>query len=135
MDNGFEFHLALDKSVNLDDQIPTMVIQPFVENAIWHGLQYKTTHRVLKLSLSMEDENILTCIIEDNGIGREAAMKIRKEKSGGHQSKAMKITAERIEILKKLYGFGPNIEVIDLVDSDGAACGTRIIVKLPIHHG
>ncbi len=134
MDNGFEFHLSLDKSVNLEDQIPTMVIQPYVENAIWHGLQYKKSHRVLKLHLSMEDEDFVRCEIEDNGIGREAAMQIKKQKGKTHESKAMRITDERIEILKKLYGFGPSVEVIDLVD-DGIARGTMVILKLPIHHG
>ncbi|MFY8107651.1 MAG: ligand-binding sensor domain-containing protein [Bacteroidia bacterium] len=134
MDNGFEFHLSLDKSVNLEDQIPTMVIQPYVENAIWHGLQYKKSHRVLKLHLSMEDEDFVRCEIEDNGIGREAAMQIKKQKGKTHDSKAMRITDERIQILKKLYGFGPSVEVIDLVD-DGIARGTMVILKLPIHHG
>jgi len=134
MDNGFEFHLSLDKSVNLEDQIPTMVIQPYVENAIWHGLQYKKSHRLLKLHLSMEDEDFVRCEIEDNGIGREAAMQIKKQKGKTHDSKAMKITDERIQILKKLYGFGPSVEIIDLVD-EGVARGTIVIVKLPIHHG
>jgi LytS/YehU family sensor histidine kinase len=134
MDNGFEFHLSLDKSVNLEDQIPTMVIQPYVENAIWHGLQYKKSHRLLKLHLSMEDEDFVRCEIEDNGIGREAAMQIKKQKGKTHDSKAMKITDERIQILKKLYGFGPSVEIIDLVD-EGIARGTMVILKLPIHHG
>ncbi len=134
MDNGFEFHLSLDKSINIEDQIPTMVIQPYVENAIWHGLQYKKSHRVLKLHLTMEDEDFVRCEIEDNGIGREAAMQIKKQKGKTHDSKAMKITDERIQILKKLYGFGPSVEIIDLVD-DGIAKGTKVILKLPIHHG
>jgi LytS/YehU family sensor histidine kinase len=134
MDNGFEFHLSLDKSINLEDQIPTMVIQPYVENAIWHGLQYKKSHRVLKLHLSMEDEDFVRCEIEDNGIGREAAMQIKKQKGKTHDSKAMRITDERIQILKKLYGFGPSVEIIDLVD-EGIARGTMVILKLPIHHG
>ena len=134
MDNGFEFHLSLDKSINLEDQIPTMVIQPYVENAIWHGLQYKKSHRVLKLHLSMEDEDFVRCEIEDNGIGREAAMQIKKQKGKTHDSKAMRITDERIQILKKLYGFGPSVEIIDLID-DGIASGTKVILKLPIHHG
>ncbi|MFY8019951.1 MAG: ligand-binding sensor domain-containing protein [Bacteroidia bacterium] len=134
MDNGFEFHLSLDKAVNMDDQIPTMVIQPYVENAIWHGLQYKKSHRILKLHISVEDENFVKCVVEDNGIGREEAFKIKKQKGKTHESKAMKITEERIEILKKLYGFGPSVEIIDLFD-DGIACGTKVILKLPIHHG
>lgn len=134
MDNGFEFHLSLDRSVNMDDQIPTMVIQPYVENAIWHGLQYKKSHRVLKLHLTTEDEGFVKCTIEDNGIGREEALKIKKQKGKTHESKAMKITDERIEILKKLYGFGPSVEIIDLFE-DGIACGTKVILKLPIHHG
>jgi ligand-binding sensor domain-containing protein len=135
MDNGFEFHLSIDRSVNIDDQIPTMVIQPYVENAIWHGLQYKKSHRVLKLHLTMEDEDFVVCEIEDNGIGREAAMQIKKQKGKTHNSKAMRITDERIEILRNLYGFGPSVEIQDLKDEDGIPKGTKVILKLPIHHG
>ena len=104
MNNSFTYHFEIENNIDLDGQIPTLLIQPNIENAIWHGLQYKKGDKTLTIRMNKISEDILKCEVEDNGIGRQAAMLIKQNKTVLYQSKGTKISDERIKILKKTFG-------------------------------
>ncbi|MBK7336153.1 MAG: histidine kinase [Saprospirales bacterium] len=99
-EHKFSYVFEVDESLDPDDVVlPTMILQPFVENAIWHGLSNKKGEGLIRISFKKENE-MLHCVVEDNGIGRDAAL---HSKSGVtvHESKAMSITLRRLELLEK----------------------------------
>ncbi len=111
--------------------IPSMVLQPFVENAIWHGLMPKKSSGdgVIKISIEQED-TVLKCQIEDNGVGRERALQLQQKSVWKKKSLGVKITEERLklfgkELQKKL------VKITDLKDAVGSALGTRVEVEIP----
>jgi hypothetical protein len=83
--------------------------------------------------MQLNDETIQV-IIEDNGLGRKAALDIKNRKINLHQSKGTKISEDRIALLNKLFGASPKIEIIDLLNENNLACGTKVIINLPIIH-
>jgi ligand-binding sensor domain-containing protein/anti-sigma regulatory factor (Ser/Thr protein kinase) len=118
----------LDKE---DIYIPSLLLQPFVENAIWHGLINKEGEKLLQIRFS-ENEGKLQCVIEDNGVGRERAAQIKEQKLGGgrFESKGTKLALQRIEILNRDKPGSATIETIDLWDETGNASGTKVVVTL-----
>ena len=130
-ENRFEYVLQVDKQIDVNYiQIPSMLIQPYVENAIWHGLMHKKGDGKLSIHIKMHD-SFLTCIIEDNGIGRERSKEIRSSESlTYHKSFGMSVTKERLEIISRLNNINPRINVIDLYEN-GLATGTRVEISIP----
>jgi hypothetical protein len=111
--------------------IPPLLIQPYVENAIWHGLMHVTGYSPeLKITITKEGD-LLKCIIDDNGIGRDRAQKIRKE--NGHESMGLSINQERIETIHALYGTSNShtVTIIDKFTPDNLPAGTRVELILP----
>ncbi|MEO7307664.1 MAG: hypothetical protein ABIR78_05430, partial [Ferruginibacter sp.] len=104
--------------------------QPFVENAIWHGLINKEGEKKLLLQFE-EKDGYLECIIYDNGVGRKRSAEIKKSKLGAShfESKGTKLALQRIEILNREKPGSASIENIDLYDETGNASGTKIVVK------
>lgn len=126
--------------------LPTFIIQPFVENAIWHGLMHKKGEKQLKINISIEtrrnenkilekkilpEENILVIEITDNGIGRVRSTEIRRLKIAGHQSKGIRISEERL----KLTHQNASVQYKDLYDDAGKAAGTSVRIEIPIKSG
>ena len=111
-------------------QVPPMLLQPFVENAIWHGLMNKESVGHLWINIDQHDSTII-CTITDDGIGRKKAAEF-KQASAKHKSMGMKITESRIAIMQKGNADGKSIEITDLVDADGNAAGTEVIIKMPV---
>ncbi len=132
------FEDKLTYEVFVDDEleedimgVPTMIVQPYVENAIEHGLRM-VKNGLLKLSFSMHDEQTILCIVEDNGIGREKARILRETESGyTHRSKGTSITEKRLEILHKSRQ-GVFVKTIDLKDRSGKGIGTRVEIQIPL---
>ena len=125
--NTFSFDVHIADDIDLTDiEVPAMLIQPYVENAIWHGLMSLETQRKGKIILDFSRKDKLLVIrIEDNGIGREQAEKYKKTNITG--SLAMQLTGQRIEMINALRGEeGLKVFVTDLKDSQGKACGTRV---------
>ncbi|WP_353779459.1 histidine kinase [Winogradskyella sp. 3972H.M.0a.05] len=129
-DNAFNYDISVDE--DLDEysvEIPFMLLQPFVENAIIHGLLPKTDDpKALKIQFS-KDDTLIFCEVDDNGIGRKAA----EEKGHIHKrekkSRGLEVTKQRLESL----GITTEpIEIIDKMDSNGKAIGTKVIIKIPI---
>lgn len=111
--------------------IPPMMIQPFLENAIWHGLLKKKGLKVLKINVS-SDETFLYFQIEDNGIGRAAAENQKNQIKLEHTSKALSILDERMKIITELNQIKADFTIIDLYDSAQKPLGTRVEIKIPI---
>ena len=132
---SFKYIITVDPEIDQEEVcIPSLIVQPFIENAIWHGLLHKEGLRELSIGFKLVDDDHLVFIITDNGIGRKKAAEI---KVGGiavsnHQSKGMKITQERIELVRLQTKFRPEIEVTDLTNEAGAPTGTRVTVTLPL---
>jgi ligand-binding sensor domain-containing protein len=132
-ENKFEYHIDIDPEI--DDEffgIPPMIIQPFVENAIIHGMLQKEGKGRIYISLVKASENLLFCVIEDNGIGREKAMEIKNQSGMKHKSRGMLITKERLDILNQQNKSQTTVNIIDLKDSAGNATGTRVEIMIPV---
>ena len=111
-------------------QIPPLLIQPFLENAIEHGLQHKENLGKLKLGIAMQNDYLMV-EVEDNGIGREKALKLQKKKGKLHKSMGLEIIRKRVESLNKIMIRKIQMEIIDLYDSNGAASGTLVKICIP----
>ena len=140
LNQKLRFENLLNYEINLSEDIeedimgvPTMIIQPYVENAIEHGLRTVESGWV-KIDFSLADEDTILCVIEDNGIGRELA-KERQRKDGyhlTHKSRGTSITEQRLKILHRSNKKGILVKTIDLRSTRGKAVGTKVEVKIPI---
>lgn len=129
--NAFSYAINFINSVDIDNiYIPPLLLQPFAENAIWHGLMHKDGEGHLDIFLRTEDD-FLICHVIDDGIGRKAASELRlsdeKKKSLG-----LKITRERFELLNEKDEKKTYFEFEDLVDKYGNAAGTKVTLKIRI---
>lgn len=128
---GFEFTCEVDEQLNLDDiEIPPLLLQPYVENAIWHGLMHKQDDAVLSLGFQKMDGSI-ECVIEDNGVGREKAALLKSSSARKYKSMGMGITKDRIDILNQINALGIEVSVIDKKDESGYAIGTKVMIQIP----
>jgi hypothetical protein len=128
----FEYSIHVDHAIDRQKtEIPSMLIQPYIENAIWHGLLHKETKGELKVSFGKNKIGI-ECVIEDNGIGREKAMQLKQRTVVKQQSMGMKVSKERLNLLGKLYHDKPDIKIIDLKNESGEAVGTRVEIHIPL---
>ena len=134
LEGKFDYIIDIDKSIHVRQaQIPPMILQPYVENAIWHGLMHKTSKGLLLVQVK-DLGNQIQCIIEDNGVGRERAKEIGKSRIGKKGSVGMEITGNRIEIINRIYGIDTQVHVIDLKDGENIPSGTRVVINIPLIH-
>ena len=146
--NSFDYGITFLNVVDSDNIfIPPLLLQPFCENAIWHGLMHLPTAPSPKLQrseagqagkegpgrldieLSMQD-NILHCIITDNGVGREKAEEMNSKTAEKEKSMGLKITTERLALLNREKGLHTFYEIEDLKDENGNATGTKVTLKI-----
>jgi len=131
-DNKFEYSIHVDNSI--DDEfieIPPMIVQPYVENAIIHGILHKPSAGNIKIQFRIQNESLL-CTITDDGVGREKSEQIRKEAGITRKSSGMYITKARLELLNTGRPDDYSVKVTDLKDERDQPCGTR--VELNIHY-
>ena len=124
----FDYVIKVEEDVETEFiELPPMLLQPYVENAIWHGLMPKETKGLITISVDARHVLHLRIMIEDNGIGRQKSAEI-KTQSGGetHKSFGMKISHERLDILKQVYQTHAKVSIEDL------EVGTRVILTIPI---
>src|SRR5690606_3952494 len=112
--------------------LPSMVLQPFVENAIWHGLMHKTGQEKGVIGITVREiDDRLYCVIEDNGVGRERARELQQRSVIKSKSMGMKITEERLRLLNKDQ-WEKLINITDMKDSLNRAIGTRVEINIPV---
>ena len=127
----FNFRIDLDENISIEEvEIPPMILQPFVENAVIHGIAHRQSEGLIEIGFSME-HNILTCKIKDNGVGRKRAAELKQSGKRGHQSISMEVTRERLEALSIDGNYQPLV-IEDLLSDDGQINGTQITVKIPV---
>jgi putative methionine-R-sulfoxide reductase with GAF domain len=128
----FSYRFTVDNNLDASNiAIPSMIIQPYVENAIWHGLVQKEGNGELIITINGKGK-VLECCVEDDGIGRQSAMEIRKERQGEHKPLGLGITHKRLKLLGIEKGEDADVTIIDKKDSDGQAGGTKVILHLPL---
>ena len=125
----FTFQFDIDNDIEEDVvHVPPMLVQPFVENAIIHGLAPLKQNGKLKLCFKKHDEHKILCTITDNGIGREASAKINK---GKHKSLGMQVTTDRLNLIASQTGVPIQITIEDLEDDHQKAAGTKVEFYIP----
>lgn len=129
MNHSFSHEIQIGEEVDVyNTEVPFLIIQPYVENAIKHGL--KNLKDPGKLIIKLEDGGEhLNCFIEDNGIGREAAAKYKRP--GAHKSHGMSVTEQRLQLLNKANEKKTRVEIVDLKNSSGEALGTKVALSIP----
>jgi ligand-binding sensor domain-containing protein len=131
-DTPFQWEVKVDPLLTLEPvELPAMLVQPFVENAIWHGLQHKQGQGHVEVHFRKIEDGI-ECIVEDNGVGRSASEEINKDRSGVHKSMGMRVTTDRIELIKEQHRNTAKVNVYDLADKEGRPLGTRVVIQVPI---
>jgi tetratricopeptide (TPR) repeat protein/anti-sigma regulatory factor (Ser/Thr protein kinase) len=128
----FTYEINVDEEIDtLLYKVPTMLIQPYVENSICHGLIPADNKGSIKIDLKLKDDYI-SCTIEDNGIGREAAMVKRNKSENNHNSLGTQIVASRLDLVNALYGTTLKTIYTDLKNETGESEGTRVEIQIPI---
>lgn len=121
--NGFDYEIKVDEKIDIENTIiPPLILQPFVENSIWHGFSKKQGKGKISIQIFSED-NMIHCIVEDNGVGRKQTN--AEEAPVTSKSMGMKITQSRIDILNKLHNSDSKVNFIDLSE------GLRVELSLP----
>ena len=124
-----EFIFDTDEQLDLKAiKVPALILQPFIENAIWHGLVPKEPGGSVTVSVR-QNNGAVECIIEDDGIGRELAAQHKAQYQSTHQSKGIGLTQSRLELDKMLNKREDSIRVIDKKDKNGNPSGTKIVVS------
>ena len=127
----FSFTINIEDNIDIEEiEIPPMILQPFVENAVIHGISHRQTKGKISISFLLKDD-ILTCVIEDNGIGRKRAAELRQNNKPGHQSVSMEVTKQRLEAIKGSRKYKA-LEISDITGNTGYVIGTKVVVKIPI---
>ena len=107
-------------------KIPSLILQPFIENALWHGLSAKKQNKELELDIAKTANNDLIITITDNGIGRKKAAEIKDNKLHKRNSIGIKLTEERLQNFVKDNNYSYALHIDDLFDIDGQANGTKV---------
>jgi ligand-binding sensor domain-containing protein/two-component sensor histidine kinase len=139
-ENRFEYSISADEHLNADTvQVPSMLIQPYVENAIWHGLLHlpatqdgKEAMGRLTISVTGDGSNSIKVVIEDNGVGREKAAELKSKQVLKKKSYGMQITEDRIAVINRTLNMKARAEIVDLKDGRGHATGTRVELHIPL---
>lgn len=113
-------------------EIPPLLLQPYVENAIWHGLMHKPEGGFVNINVELSQNDSLRIRITDDGIGRSMAAELKSKSATLHKSFGMKMTGERISLINQIYHVQTKVRINDLMDADGNAAGTEVVIEIPI---
>lgn len=131
-DQSFSYRIVVDEELEIEEILfPSMLLQAYVENALWHGLMHATGERLMTVEFRRINEHVFQCRIDDSGIGRKKSIEIknRSERGKNYRSFGMKISSERLHLLD-IQGHHAGVEVVDKCDENGNACGTLVIIEL-----
>lgn len=126
----FEYTIVVDENITVSDyNIPPMLLQPYIENAVWHGLRYKKEKGELRIAIQKKTVNTIAISISDNGIGRDKSKALKTENQKKQNSKGMGNIKKRVSILNAMYKDKLDVSITDL-NTEGEDMGTRVIVTL-----
>ncbi len=129
--NRFRYEIDVDERIDTKNtEIAPLIIQPFVENSIIHGLIPKKENCFLSIRFTKVSEDKLLCVVEDNGVGRKYSEMMKREKGTSHKSYGMSVTRRRLETLTKISNDDFSVEIVDLYDDNGNATGTRVNIVI-----
>ncbi len=129
---NFLYEINVDENIESDEiYLPPLMIQPFVENAIWHGLMHKDTQGTLQIKI-YEQQDILKISVKDDGIGRQKSQELKSKSGSKKKSYGLQITDDRIKLIKDKFGIDSSLEILDLYDRNNKASGTEIILTIPV---
>ncbi len=132
-ENSINSKFIIDKNLNINTiKIPSLILQPFIENAIWHGLSSKKGDKSILLTFKKESNSYLIITIEDNGIGRKKSSEIKKNKIHKRESIGIQLTEDRLENFAKSFNNDFDINFIDLFNKENKPKGTKVILKIPL---
>jgi sensor histidine kinase YesM len=113
-------------------EIPPLLLQPYVENAIWHGLMHKPEGGNIAIDIQQPSEYLLHIEITDDGIGRQKSKEHKSKSATRQKSFGLKMTSERLDAINHIYNIKTEVRIVDLVDASGQAAGTSIIIEIPL---
>lgn len=131
-EKSFSYSITVDDRIDPEDTLlPSMLVQPYVENALWHGLMHSSRERNVSISFRLIDDDILECRIEDSGIGRKKSFELKNGNSRitRHESKGLLISEKRLNLLQRQNQHA-HMKMIDKYDTGGNATGTLVIIEL-----
>lgn len=132
-EDKLRYKIEVDNSIDQHySKVPPLIIQPYVENAIWHGLMHQAKGGSVSINVVQEDENILLITIQDDGIGRVAAAELKSKSAVRKKSLGMSMTSNRIQLVNEIYKTKTEVDVKDLFDDNGKACGTLVTLRIPV---
>lgn len=125
----FDYSVEVDNSIDLDQfSIPPMLLQPYIENAIWHGLRYKKEMGMLSITISQRDNETVYICIQDDGVGRKKSMELKTKNQLKQKSKGMSTIQNRVAILNDMYEDRISVEVSDLFE-DGTGTKVELLLR------
>lgn len=125
----FDYHIEVDESIDIEEfQIPPMLLQPYIENAVWHGLRYKTEKGHLSINIQPKSKDEIAITITDNGIGRVRSKALKTDNQKRQNSKGMNNIKKRVAILNEMYKDKVDVTIEDFQDLEDV--GTRVVVTL-----
>jgi sensor histidine kinase YesM len=131
--NKVHYEINVDPAIDQQfTDIPPLLLQPYVENAIWHGLMHKKEGGNIKIDVAQPSEHLLNIEITDNGVGRELAAVYKSKSATRQKSFGLKMTSERIGIINQLYEMEAEVKITDMKDAMNNAIGTKVTIQIPI---
>jgi len=128
-----KYNITVEKNVEADYiEVPPLLLQPYVENAIWHGLMHKEHGGNIDIRAVTKDDSLLIITVKDDGIGRAKAAELKSKTATNHKSFGMKITSERMELINLKYKTVNSVTIDDLKDERGEPAGTLVTLKIQI---
>lgn len=129
----FDFTITKDDSIEDDMAIPPLLLQPFVENAILHGIVPKKEKGIISVDFKLAG-NKLVCTVTDDGIGFAKSKQLKENSVTVHKSMALEITRKRLEVIQAFTSKISKVEIMELTDNEGVPSGTKIILNLPVQY-
>ena len=131
-ENRFDYKISMPKDLDIEMiKVPPLIIQPYAENAIWHGLMHKEEKGHLYIDINEENQQIVIRI-KDDGIGRKQSANMTSKSATKHKSMGLQITSDRIAMLQREDNQQAAVVINDLENPDGSAAGTEVILKMPV---
>jgi tetratricopeptide (TPR) repeat protein len=131
--NEIDFKIKIDEKINPENiRVPSLILQPFLENSLWHGLSSKTDDKRIELDIKKESDDYITISITDNGVGRKVSHERKLNKTLQRDSVGIEITRERLFNFSKRFARMYDLKIEDLFDHQNEASGTKVILNIPI---